>query len=38
MPLLQGTDRKVVWRVSQFERRKHPRLPAQALVEGRVLV
>ena len=36
--LVEGTDRKVVWRASRWDRDAHPQLPEQALVEGRVMV
>src|SRR5229473_5984669 len=36
--LVQGTDRKVVWRASRWDRDAHPQLPEQAGVEGRVIV
>jgi putative transposase len=36
--LVEGTDRKVVWRASRWDRDAHPQLPEQALVEGRVIV
>ena len=36
--LKEGTDRKLVWRPSLWDRKSHPELPAQACVEGRVLV
>jgi hypothetical protein len=36
--LVEGTDRKVVWRASRWDRGTHPKLLAQALVEGRVIV
>jgi hypothetical protein len=35
---VQGTDRKIVWRASRWDRDAHPQLPEQALVEGRVIV
>ena len=36
--LVEGTDRRVVWRASRWDRDAHPQLPEQALVEGRVIV
>jgi hypothetical protein len=36
--LREGTDRKVAWRISRWDREAHPHLPEQASVEGRVLV
>jgi putative transposase len=33
-----GTDQKVVWRPSDWERKAHPQLPAEACVEGRLMV
>jgi hypothetical protein len=35
--LKAGTGRKVLWRPSRWDRKSHPELPEQALVEGRVL-
>ena len=37
-PLVAGTDRKVVWQASRWDRAAHPQLPEQAAVEGRVIV
>jgi hypothetical protein len=37
-PLEVGTDRKMVWEPSRFERQAHPELLAGARVEGRLLV
>jgi hypothetical protein len=36
--LVEGTDRKVVWRASRWDRNAHPQLPEEALVEGRLIV
>ena len=36
--LTSGTDRQVVWRPSPQERKKHPDLPADACVRGRLIV
>ncbi len=36
--LLQGTERRVVWRASRWDRAAHPQLPEQATVEGRLIV
>jgi len=33
-----GMDRRIQWKPSQAERRKHPELPADAVVEGRLIV
>lgn len=33
-----GTDQKVTWRPSRWERKAHPELPDEAAVEGRLLV
>ena len=37
-PLQPGTDRRVCWRPSAYERRQHPQLPADACVPGRLIV
>lgn len=37
-PLTSGTDRQVCWRPSPQERKKHPDLPADACVRGRLIV
>jgi hypothetical protein len=37
-PLQDGTDRHIQWRPSRDDRRKHPQLPADASVTGRVIV
>ena len=37
-PLASGTDRQVCWRPSARERKKHPDLPADACVRGRLIV
>jgi hypothetical protein len=34
----EGTDQRVVWRASRWDRDAHPQLSEQALVEGRVMV
>lgn len=36
--LVEGTDRKVIWRASRWDRDAHPQLPPQAWMEGRVIV
>jgi len=36
--LVKDTDQPLVWRPSRWERKAHPHLPEQAMVEGRVLV
>jgi hypothetical protein len=36
--LAQGTDRRVVWRASRWDRDAHPQLPQGALLEGRLIV
>jgi hypothetical protein len=36
--LAAGTDQKVVWRASYWDRRAHPQLPENAWMEGRVMV
>jgi len=36
--LQEGTDRKVVWQPSRWDRKAHRHLPEQATVEGRLLV
>jgi len=33
-----GTDQKVVWRASGWDRKAHPQLPAEGCVEGRLIV
>lgn len=38
LPLQSGLDREVCWRPSEYERRKHPDLPADACVRGRLIV
>jgi hypothetical protein len=38
LPLTAGTDEKVCWRPSRWERKKHPDLPADACVQGRLIV
>jgi hypothetical protein len=37
-PLVSGTDKRVIWRPSQWERKQHPQLPESAKVEGRLIV
>jgi putative transposase len=34
----EGTDRKVVWQASQWDRKAHPQLPEGALLAGRAIV
>jgi putative transposase len=36
--LKAGTDQKVIWRASKHESKAHPQLPAEACVEGRLIV
>lgn len=36
--LVEGTDRRVVWRASRWDRDAHRQLPEQATVEGRLIV
>jgi hypothetical protein len=36
--LRDGIDRELVWRPSVYDRRSHPDLPAEACVQGRLLV
>jgi hypothetical protein len=36
--LVEGTDRRVVWHPSRWDRKAHPQLPPEASVEGRLLV
>jgi hypothetical protein len=36
--LQDGTDRRIQWRPSREDRRKHPQLPADACVSGRLIV
>src|SRR5216683_6986493 len=36
--LVEGTDRKVIWRPSRWDRNAHPQLPEEASVEGRLIV
>ena len=38
LPLLPGTDAPVCWQPSVYERRRHPALPADACVRGRLIV
>lgn len=37
-PLVNGTDRRVVWQASCWDQKMHPELPPQASIEGRLLV
>jgi len=37
-PLRDGIDRRVTWRPTRDDRRKHPELPADACVVGRLIV
>jgi hypothetical protein len=36
--LIEGTDQKVVWKVSRWDRAAHPELPEESSVEGRLIV
>jgi len=36
--LVEGTDQKVVWRASRWDRGAHPQLPEEASLEGRLIV
>ena len=36
--LVEGTDRKVVWQPSRWDRKAHPQLPEEASLEGRLIV
>jgi len=38
LSLRPGTDQPVCWRPSAYERKQHPELPADACVQGRVIV
>ena len=38
LPLASGLDREVCWRPSDYERRRHPDLHADACVRGRLIV
>jgi hypothetical protein len=38
LPLTPGTDERVCWRPSRWERKQHPDLPADACVQGRLIV
>jgi len=38
LSLASGLDQQVCWRPSQYERKKHPNLPADACVRGRLIV
>jgi hypothetical protein len=37
-PLRDGIDRRIVWQPSREDRRSHPELPADACVQGRLIV
>jgi hypothetical protein len=37
-PLRDGIDREVLWKPSREERKRHPDLPADACIQGRLLV
>lgn len=37
-PLVDGIDRALMWKPSRDDRRKHPELPAEASVSGRLIV
>jgi len=36
--LVEGTDRRVIWQASLWDRKAHPELPDSATVEGRLIV
>jgi hypothetical protein len=38
LPLHSGLDQQVCWRPSAYERKRHPELPADACVRGRLIV
>jgi hypothetical protein len=38
LPLTPGTDQKICWRPSRWERKQHPELPPNACVWGRLIV
>src|ERR1035437_7452577 len=38
LPLTPGTDQKIGWRLSRWERKQHPELPPDARVWGRLIV
>jgi len=38
LPLRSGLDQQVCWRPSAYERKRHPDLPADACVRGRLIV
>jgi hypothetical protein len=38
LPLTSGTDQQICWRPSAHERKQHPELPADACVQGRLIV
>jgi putative transposase len=38
LPLQPGLDQEVCWRPSAYERKRHPGLPAEACVRGRLIV
>ena len=37
-PLQDGIDRKIVWQPTKYDRRRHPELPSDASVSGRLVV
>jgi hypothetical protein len=37
-PLQEGTDQSIPWKPTREDRRSHPDLPAEACVEGRLIV
>jgi hypothetical protein len=37
-PLKDGIDRRIVWKASRYDRKSHPQWPAEAAVEGRLIV
>lgn len=37
-PLQPGLDQQICWRPSAYERRRHPELPADASVQGRLII
>ena len=37
-PLQDGTDRRIQWKPTRWDRKSHPQLPADACVEGRLIV
>jgi hypothetical protein len=38
LPLCSGLDQSVCWRPSAYERKRHPSLPVDAVVQGRLIV